>query len=229
MRQFDQAQSSLPNQYSLLRGWADLHAAESALLLARRTFDRKLPSVTERLGLIRSKLLSCRTHLHNAMSAVRMGRRNALWWRHCYQLMAQYHAESLQWNLHKLKEISETRPNSQAEEVIRNKRMIAHACELFKRYEKCLDAIVGFADYSLNRNEAFENQWLQRTLSNALCGAATAVHFREDLGGQSKVSFDLIVDEIIEDWKKRHPRAIHSDLEDTIRRSIKASGVRRRP
>ena len=222
MRQFDQARAGLPNQYSLLSGWADLHAAESALLLVHRTFDRKSPSIAERLGIIRAKLLSCRMHLQNAISAVRTGRRNALWWRHCYQLIAQYHAESLYWNLYELKQLSETNLTGLTERAIRSKHMIAHGRELFKRYEKYLEAIVGFADYSIQRDKAFEDQWLQRTFTKVIYGAARAVHLQEELS-KNRVELFEIVDDIINDWKHRHPRAYYGNLENIIKESMKAN------
>lgn len=200
MRQFDQAKGGLGRQYTLLHGWADLHAAESALFLVRRTFDRESESLEERLCVIEAKLLACRSHLDSAIRALRAGRRNALWWRHCSRLTCQYHVERLFLDLYKLALIAErvAVASGDGTRVQANKERINVGLDLLKRHGRSLEALAAFRDYSLNASNTENDPWFRRTYAEIQLGASAAITFgqlpKKDINASMLVLFvkDLI-------------------------------------
>lgn len=176
MRQFDQAKGGLTTQDAVLRGWSNLHAAEATLLFVRRTFDR---AVAGSLGVIEAKLRSCRTQLQSGIAALRIGRRNALWWKHFYQLVAQYHTERLFVDLCRLDHHSPPPPDGLDPRS-------ALGTDLLRRFSKALEAVAAFADYSLSRAMAFETAWLRRTLREIHLGATVAIASYEAAREHSK-------------------------------------------
>ena len=70
MRLFDQAKGGVGSQHALLRGWANLHAAESVLLFVRRLHGIEGKNV---LGALDGKLQNCRTHIQSALALYEWG------------------------------------------------------------------------------------------------------------------------------------------------------------
>lgn len=164
MREFDQAKSGLDGRQSLLRGWADLHAAEATLLLVRRTFDRdEVP-----LGLIKTKLHGSRAHIRSAISSLLVGRRNSLWWRRCCQLIAQYHTERLFVDLCCLLAPAGASeggadPRSGPWDGLRRRSRLA------------LEMVAAFADYTRVRSDALNTDWARRSLLEVHLATAVGV------------------------------------------------------
>jgi hypothetical protein len=182
MRQFDQAKAGIGSQYALLLGWAELHAAESSLFLVRRTFERDDDDVVKKLGFIRTKVLSCRSHLNSAIKALRAGRRNALWWRQCYQLVGQYHVERLFWGLCKLGFITDMQKTSDNNVELGkqyNKERIDVGLDLLKRHSRGLEALAGYKDYSLQSAAAVGHSWFRRTYAEIQLGSSAAIAFSQ--------------------------------------------------
>jgi hypothetical protein len=171
MRQFDSAKGGLGVSHAILRGWADLHAVEGTLMYIRRIYDKYADS-----GLIEAKLLSARSHLLLAVAAIRSGRRNAVWWRQYYQVVAQYHTEKCLFNLsvqakiftsQRNKGVHLTHPESQALHDV--------SSDVLRRYRKGLDATASFLDNSLERDKARSSRWFIRNIHELLLGTAVAI------------------------------------------------------
>ena len=205
MREFDQGKGGLNTRLVLLRGWADLHAAESTLFFVRRTFDRTSDRTEDpnRLGVIEAKLRSCRTQLRNALASLQSGRRNALWWRHYYRLYAQYHTEKLFVDLCRL----DNHPISSANG---SDRRFDSGIDLVRRYTKALEAIATFADYSLIRAEAIKSPWLLRTLGEIHLGVTVAIATYEIIESQSETIYCQLVKDTL--WLLNTERSASAHL-----------------
>lgn len=202
MREFDQAKGGLDAQHALLRGWADLHAAETTVLFVRRTFARAIKkNEDEYLGLIGAKLAVCGAQLRRAFEGLRAGRRNAIWWRHYHQVAAQYATERLLLNLCKLQTRAATGTEWAPEEG-----------DLRRQYRNALESVAAFVDCSFDRDKAFKSPWLRRVLSEVLRGTAVALvahEWRADNSAPLKNATELwdLVQLMFQQAKLAHPRA----------------------
>lgn len=171
MRQFDSAKGGLGVSHAILRGWADLHAVEGTLMYIRRIYDKFADS-----GLIEAKLLSARSHLLLAVAAIRSGRRNAVWWRQYYQVVAQYHTEKCLFNLSVQAKIFTSQRNK-GEHLTHPESQALHdvSSDVLRRYRKGLDATASFLDNSLERDKARSSRWFIRNIHELLLGTAVAI------------------------------------------------------
>ncbi len=171
MRQFDSAKGGLGVSHAILRGWADLHAVEGTLMYIRRIYDKYADS-----GLIEAKLLSARSHLLLAVAAIRSGRRNAVWWRQYYQVVAQYHTEKCLFNLSVQAKIFTSQRNER-EHLTHPESQALHdvSSDVLRRYRKGLDATASFLDNSLERDKARSSRWFIRNIHELLLGTAVAI------------------------------------------------------
>jgi hypothetical protein len=171
MRQFDSAKGGLGVSHAILRGWADLHAVEGTLMYIRRIYDMYPSS-----GLIEAKLLSARSHLLLAVSAIRSGRRNAVWWRQYHQIVAQYHTEKCLFNLSVQSKIFAS-PRDNERKLSDPERLALHdvSGDILRRYRKGLDATASFLDNSLERTKARSSRWFIRNIHELVLGTAVAI------------------------------------------------------
>lgn len=201
MKQFDLAKGGLDSSQSLLRGWADLHAVEGTLMFIRRIFDKHRD-----LGLIEAKLLGAKSHLLQAITSFRAGRRNAVWWRQYYQLVAQYHTERLLHNLCNVIELCEPREDCTKQKIAgeeAERGLHELSVDILRRYRKGFESIVCYLDNSLDCAGARAGRWFMRTVTELNIATALAISRVEGTGKP----FEEVAQLIYTHSESEYPRA----------------------
>lgn len=224
MRQFDEAKGGLESSHAILRGWADLHATEGTLMFIRRIYDMY---GSENIGLIEAKLQSAKSHLLQAVSAIRAARRNAVWWRQYYQIVAQYHTERSLYNLCvQSKSISRNMGCSLLDD---DRKDMLHqlAVDVLRRYRRGLDSTASYLDNSLIRSDALSSRWFRRNIHELILSTALAITRFDQSCEISFESFTESARLIYDNASSEYPRAsLRSDSMRHIREAALNSLMR---
>lgn len=229
MRQFDESKGGLESSHAILRSWADLHATEGTLMFIRRIYD-KYPD----LGLIEAKLQSAKSHLLLAVAAIRAGRRNALWWRQYYQIVAQYHTERslhnlcLQSNL--LGTTSDNPATTAKPDEDRKTELHQLAVDVLRRYRKGMDSTASFLDNSLIRHAALSSRWFCRNIHELILSTALAIARFDPSPNSLKSTAGLIYDYAASEYPRTtlmsdRMRKIHENALAQLVDSIRSEGT----
>ncbi|MFO0410453.1 MAG: hypothetical protein ACK50R_02325, partial [Planctomycetota bacterium] len=154
-------------------------------------------------------------HLLQAVSAIRAARRNAVWWRQYYQIVAQYHTERSLYNLCvQSKSISKNMGCSLSDD---DRKDMLHqlAVDVLRRYRRGLDSTASYLDNSLIRSDALSSRWFCRNIHELILSTALAITRFDQSCKLSLESFTESARLIYDNASAEYPRA--SLRTDTMR------------